>query len=151
MKRFLNEEERLFIEENQIFVPSLESALEELVKRIAPLYKEFISRGKFYDQKHHYEFGRQYVTIFETAGVGEPYKTIGDWAEELTGEEKFNWGWGYTGEIYQDLICEIVREYVDEVLGEFHEEIEESYCFIELELEEEVLGLSIDLLEKAIA
>jgi hypothetical protein len=149
MERFLNEEERLFIEEKQIFVPSLESALEELVKRIAPLYKEFISRGKFYDQKYHYEFGRQYVTIFETDGVGEPYKTIGDWAEELTGEQRFNQG--YTGEIYQDLICEIVREYVDEVLGEFYEEIEESYCFIELELEEEVLGLSIDLLEKAIA
>lgn len=147
MKNFFDEADRLYLHEKKVFIPTLEDALKELIKRIAPIYKEFIERGKFYDQEIIYEFGRQYVKIFETDGYGEPYKTIGDWAEELTGNEIFLHG--YIGETYGDLIEEEVRNYVEEILGDYATEIE-SYGLVETELEEEILKLPIEMLEDAI-
>jgi hypothetical protein len=150
MKELLGEYDLKLVEDNNISLPNLEEALEEMIKRIAPLYKEFIERGKFYDYKFKYEFGRQYVYIFESDGYGEPYETIEDWSEELTGERKFNfYGYGELYESYLDLIREKIREYVEELIGDYLSEFDEVYL-LENELEDEILDLPITVLESAI-
>lgn len=50
------------------------------------LYKEFIDKRKFYRIERSY---RPYYRVVEYESIGEPYETIGDWTEELTGNAAF--------------------------------------------------------------
>jgi hypothetical protein len=143
LRRYLSQEEIQEITNEGFSIPKMEEAVAKLVEKIKVIYKEFIDRGKFYDQKHHYEFGKRYVTIFESDGYGECYETIGDWAEELTGETKFFFG--YTGETYRDLIYEAIREYTDSLWGDLYID---NIVMIENELEGEILDLPISVLEE---
>ena len=118
-----------------IFELDEKAIIANVLNNLAKVYKQFIDNGKFY----RLECYGPYYRVVEDEGVGEPYKTIGDWTEELIGNYNQDTYYIYLDELlYNEMPTEKYEEYGDELTE------------IEWELRNEIMALPIDELEKRI-
>lgn len=133
-------------------LPNYDKVTNAILDELAKVYKGFIDEGKFYRTER---YGYR-DSIVEDEGIsGEPYKTIGDWCEELTGEMGSNW----IPERFEERLREIVEDKLDciycidfdspegEVLYEKYPDIEDDRGSIVSELQGEIMDISIDAIE----
>ena len=123
----------------------------QLLSRVAKTYKESREKGKFYDTKTVEDCGRTYTNIYAIHGVlkESSFETVGDWMEQLTG----NMGLGFSPETYQEVIWEMIEDFVYDELEKMEVEEEEPIDDeIKLEncrsIEDEIMGLTIDELKQ---
>lgn len=115
------DQEKQNIKNEKIKLPEESKLIKSVWNEAKRLYSEFDKRGKFYDSYTVYEFGRRYTFIEETDGSGEPYETVADWLEEITG----NMGPWFVPETYEDLLREFAEEEVIESLRRLNTHIDE--------------------------
>jgi len=111
MEEFFEFEDLQILKDNRIELPSAETVINDILPKVAKMYLDFIKKGVTYEVESQREFGKDYYFINKSDRKPGGYETIGQWAEEFTGDcgPKF----GFIGPMkYADEIEEVMREYI---------------------------------------